>query len=110
MTSPWASAFAREHRCWPVDPYRALTELDRMKRQPVRPELLQDFLLIQDGTIRPHEHVQFFKRSVVLALECAIEDFLVDPQHLISVQPTAAFGYIVFPFRFCFACWHKASS
>lgn len=59
-----------------------------MKRQPVRPELLQDFLLIQDGTIRPHEHVQFFKRSVVLALEGAIEDFLVDPQHLISVQPT----------------------
>jgi hypothetical protein len=43
-----------------------------MKRQSIGPEVLHDFLLIQDGTIRPHEHVivrvQFFKRSVVLAM------------------------------------------
>jgi len=61
-----------------------------MKRQAVRPEVLQGFLLIQDGTIRAHEHVivrvKFFKRSVVLILECALEDIPVDPQHLIRLD------------------------
>ena len=70
-----------------------------MKRQPVRPEILQDFLLIQSGTIWAHQHVivrvQLFKHSVVLAVECAIEDFVVDPQDLICFHATS--------FRFCFA-------
>src|SRR5690348_12643895 len=36
-------AFARQHGCWPVAPHGALMQLDRIKRQPVHPEVLQDF-------------------------------------------------------------------
>src|SRR6202041_2685522 len=56
-----------------------------MKPQSTAPQVLQHLLLVQHGTIGSHQHiiarVQPFKSSVVLLLQCAIENVRVDAQY-----------------------------
>src|SRR5258708_9719868 len=58
-----------------------------MKQQPTTPQVLEHLLLVQHGTIGSHQHViarvQPFKSSVVLLLQCAIENVRVDAQYLL---------------------------
>src|SRR6202162_3581010 len=58
-----------------------------MKPQPTTPQVLQHLLLVQHGTIGSDQHViarvQPFKSSVVLLLQCAIENVRVDAQYLL---------------------------
>src|SRR4029077_16125476 len=65
-----------------------------MKSQPTTPQVLQHLLLVQHGTIGSHQHgivrVQPFKSSVVLLLQCAIEDFRVDAQYLLCRHANAS--------------------
>src|ERR1700686_260337 len=58
-----------------------------MKPQSTAPQVLQQLVLVQHGTIGSHQHViarvQPFKSSVVLLLQCAIENVRVDTQYLL---------------------------
>src|SRR5213593_264983 len=58
-----------------------------MKPQSIGTEVLQHLLLIQNGTIRAHQHVvvrvEFLKCCVVLACEGSIEHVAMDLQNLI---------------------------
>src|SRR5439155_2039035 len=78
---------AGHHSCGTVDPCHELTRIDRMKPQSIGTEVLQHLLLIQNGTIRAHQHVvvrvEFLKCGVVLACEGSIEHAAMDLQNLI---------------------------
>src|SRR4029077_19216306 len=58
-----------------------------MKPQSIGTEVLQHFLLIQNGTIRAHQHVvvrvEFLKCCVVLACEGSIEHVAMNLQNII---------------------------
>src|SRR5258708_35637046 len=58
-----------------------------MKPQTTTPQVLQHLLLVQHGSIGSDQHViarvQPFKSSLVLLLQCAIENVRVDAQYLL---------------------------
>jgi hypothetical protein len=53
-----------------------------MNSQPATLRILQHLLPVERGTIGSHQHlivpIQLFKSSVVLLLQCAIENIRVD--------------------------------
>src|SRR5277367_3396952 len=71
-----------------------------MKPQSTAPQVLQHLLLVQHGTIGSHQHViarvQPFKSSVVLLLQCAIENVRVDAQYLLCRHAISSLSSKVF--------------
>src|SRR5438876_10372028 len=85
-----------------------------MKPQSIGTEVLQHLLLIQNGTIRAHQHVvvrvEFLKCGVVLACEGSIEHAAMDLQNLIfSQSPLAVSRSVPSSAGHCFSksasCW-----
>src|ERR1700721_420742 len=77
-----------------------------MKAQPTTPQVLQHLLLVQHGTIRSHQHVvarvKPFESSVVLLLQCAIENVRMDARYLLcrhAISSQTLFATVALGFK-----------